>query len=191
MGEKTNVLLIDDSKLIRRAVVEMLSNDRDIEVIGEAGDPYEGRDQIVYLNPDVVILDIEMPRMDGLTFLEKLMKSKPMPVIIFSSLAKERSKVEYKAYDLGAVGVVAKPLQQSKLPEIKDKLKDLIRTASRLNATQLRMLKNRRIRAVQPAEKPKDFIISKPIIAVGASTGGTHAIRKLLARLPEKFPPVV
>jgi len=191
MGKKISVLLIDDSKLIRRAVIEMLKTERDIAVVGEANDPYEGRDQIVYLNPDVVILDIEMPRMDGLTFLEKLMKSKPMPVIIFSSLAKERSKVEYKAYDLGAVGVVAKPLQQSKLPEIKDKLKDLIRTASRLNATQLRMLKNRRIRAVQPAEKPKDFIISKPIIAVGASTGGTHAIRKLLARLPEKFPPVV
>src|SRR6056297_2420816 len=154
MGEKTNVLLIDDSKLIRRAVVEMLSNDRDIEVIGEAGDPYEGRDQIVYLNPDVVILDIEMPRMDGLTFLEKLMKSKPMPVIIFSSLAKERSKYEYKAYDSGAVGVVAKPLQKANLPELKDKITDLVRTASKLSATQLRLLKNKRIRAVQPSDNP-------------------------------------
>src|SRR6056297_359621 len=191
MKKKISVLIIDDSKLIRKAVSEMLNSQRNIEIIGEAGDPYEGRDKIVFLNPDVVILDIEMPRMDGLTFLEKLMKSKPMPVIIFSSLAKERSKYEYKAYDLGAVGVVAKPMQQSNLPEIKDKLTDLIRTASRLNATQLRMLKNRRIRAVQPSEKPRNLMMSKPIIAIGASTGGTHAIRKIMARLPERFPPVV
>lgn len=189
--KKTTVLIIDDSKLIRRAVSEMLSSEKDMEIVGEAGDPYEGRDKIVYLNPEVIILDIEMPRMDGLTFLEKLMKSKPMPVIIFSSLVKERSKYEYKAYDLGAVGVVAKPSQKSKLPELKEKITDLIRTASRLNATQLRLLKNRRIRAVQPSDKPKDFLVSKPIIAIGASTGGTHAIRKIMARLPEKFPPVV
>jgi len=191
MKKKIQVLLIDDSKLIRRAVIEMLSSEKDIEIIGEASDPYEGRDQIVYLNPDVIILDIEMPRMDGLTFLEKLMKSKPMPVIIFSSLAKERSKYEYKAYDLGAVGVVSKPSQKEKLPELKEKITDLIRTASRLNATQLRLLKNRRIRAVQPSDKPKDLLMLKPIIAIGASTGGTHAIRKIMARLPEKFPPVV
>ena len=189
--KKIQVLLIDDSKLIRRAVIEMLNSERDIEIIGEASDPYEGRDQIVYLNPDVIILDIEMPRMDGLTFLEKLMKSKPMPVIIFSSLAKERSKYEYKAFDLGAVGVVSKPSQREKLPELKEKITDLIRTASRLNATQLRLLKNRRIRAVQPSDNPKDLLMVKPIIAIGASTGGTHAIRKIMARLPEKFPPVV
>ena len=189
--KKIQVLLIDDSKLIRRAVIEMLNSERDIEIIGEASDPYEGRDQIVYLNPDVIILDIEMPRMDGLTFLEKLMKSKPMPVIIFSSLAKERSKYEYKAFDLGAVCVVSKPSQREKLPELKEKITDLIRTASRLNATQLRLLKNRRIRAVQPSDNPKDLLMVKPIIAIGASTGGTHAIRKIMARLPEKFPPVV
>src|SRR6056297_1418219 len=191
MKKKISVLIIDDSKLIRKAVSEMLNSQRNIEIIGEAGDPYEGRDKIVYLNPDVVILDIEMPRMDGLTFLEKLMKSKPMPVIIFSSLAKERSKYEYKAYDLGAVGVVAKPSQKEKLPELKEKITDLIRTAARLNATQLRLLKNRRIRAVQPSDHPKDLLMSKPIVAIGASTGGTHAIRKIMARLPGKFPPVV
>jgi len=191
MKKKIQVLIIDDSKLIRRAVIEMLHSEKDIEIIGEASDPYEGRDQIVYLNPDVIILDIEMPRMDGLTFLEKLMKSKPMPVIIFSSLAKERSKYEYKAYDLGAVGVISKPSQKEKIPELKEKIIDLIRTASSLNASQLRLLKNRRIRAVQPSDKPKDLLMSKPIIAIGASTGGTHAIRKIMAKLPGKFPPVV
>lgn len=190
-NKKIQVLIIDDSRLIRRAVIEMLNAERDIEIVGEASDPYEGRDKIVYLNPDVVILDIEMPRMDGLTFLEKLMKSKPMPVIIFSSLAKERSKYEYRAYDLGAVGVVSKPSQKGKLLELKEKITDLIRTASTLNATQLRLLKNRRIRAVQPSDKPKDLLMPKPIIAIGASTGGTHAIRKIMARLPGKFPPVV
>ena len=191
MEKKIKVLIIDDSKLIRRAVTEMLHSEPDIEIIGEAADAYEGRDKIVYLNPDVVILDIEMPRMDGLTFLEKLMKSKPMPVIIFSSLAKGRSKYEYKAYDLGAVGVVAKPAQQTNLAEIKDTIADLIRTSSRLSATQLRLLKNRRITAVQTPENPKDYLMSKPIIAIGASTGGTHAIRKIMAKLPEKFPPIV
>ncbi len=191
MMKKIKVLLIDDSQVIRKAVTDMLSTERDIEVIGEAKDPYEGRDKIVYLNPDVIILDIEMPRMDGLTFLEKLMKSKPMPVIIFSSLAKERSSYEYKAYDLGAVGVVAKPVDRYKIAEIKDSIIDLIKTGAQLNPTQLRLLKNRRLNGINTLVTPKDFPLSKPIIAIGASTGGTHAIRKIIEKLPKQFPPTV
>ncbi len=190
MNKKIKVLIIDDSIVVRKTVSEMINNEPDMEVIATAKDPYEGRDKIVYQNPDVLILDIEMPKMDGLTFLGKLMKSKPMPVIIFSSLAKDRSKYEYTAYDLGAVGVIEKPLNKNKAEEIYDRMFNLIRTSSNLTAIQLRNLERRGLKKRNTGIF-HNISLSKPIIAIGASTGGTHAIRKIISRLPGKMPPIV
>jgi two-component system chemotaxis response regulator CheB len=191
-NNKIKVLVIDDSMVVRKLVSDIINKEADMEVIGTAKDPYEGRDKIVYLNPDILILDIELPRMDGLTFLEKLMRSKPMPVIIFSSLAKERSKYEYTAYDLGAIGVIEKPVNKNTALEIYEKMFSLIRSGSKLTQVQLRTL-NRRKFQKKSTQKDllNDIVLSKPVVAIGASTGGTHAIRKIITRLPSKFPPII
>ncbi|HOO31700.1 MAG TPA: chemotaxis response regulator protein-glutamate methylesterase [Thermotogota bacterium] len=191
-NKKIKIIIIDDSVVVRKTVSDIINREPDMEVIATAKDPYEGRDKIVYLNPDVLILDIEMPKMDGLTFLGKLMKSKPMPVIIFSSLAKDRSKYEYTAFDLGAVGVIEKPLNKESASDIYEEMFDLIRTSSGLTQIQLRALERRIIQKnVTIKELSKNFLLTKPVIAIGASTGGTHAIRKIISRLPEKMPPIV
>ncbi len=192
-NKKIKVLIIDDSMVIRRGVAKILEAEDDIQVVGSAKDPFEGRDKIVKLAPDVIILDIEMPRMDGLTFLEKLMRAKPMPVIIFSSLARERSKYEIKAFDLGAVDVLEKPTNKNRIPEISEELKDRVRKAGSLNRVQIGSLK-RRLKNHTPSvgqRIQKNILLEKPIIAIGASTGGTHAIKKIVEKLPAKFPPVV
>ncbi len=108
-GKPIRVLVVDDSALVRRIFTEELARDPEIEVVGTAPDPIIGRDKIVQLNPDVLLLDVEMPRMDGLTFLEKLMAHRPMPVIVVSSLARESSETALRALDLGAAEVMAKP----------------------------------------------------------------------------------
>ena len=129
---KIKVLLIDDSAMVRKIFSQELSRDTDIEVVGTAPDPYIGRDKIVQLKPDVLILDVEMPRMDGLTFLEKLMKHYPMPVIIVSSLAKEGGQVALKAIELGAAEVMAKPSSSYSVKDMSEQLIEKIKAVSQI-----------------------------------------------------------
>ncbi|HEX3046357.1 MAG TPA: chemotaxis protein CheB, partial [Bacillota bacterium] len=204
MERKIKVLIVDDSAMVRKVLSQQLSKDPEIEVIGTAPDPYIGRDKIVQLEPDVVLLDIEMPRMDGLTFLEKLMKYHPMPVIIVSYLGQKESEVAIKALDLGASEVLAKPGSSYSytVREMSEQLIDKVKAVS-----QIKKFKNS---ASDPPPPPKEGDVSpqqsvprlpaanqallktsQKVIAIGASTGGTEAIKEILSRLPVDFPPVV
>ena len=182
------VLVVDDSAIVRKLLTDSLKGERDIEVVGGAADPFIARDMIVRLNPDVVTLDIEMPRMDGISFLKKLMEHRPMPVIILSSLTQAGSATTIEALRAGAVDVIPKPGGPYSVGQVTEKLKDRIRG--------LRGVTPGRI-APRPAvtEAPKvAFNNSRAlngILAIGASTGGPQAIEGLLTRLPGETPPIV
>ena len=127
------VLVVDDSAIVRNIFTRELDKHKDIEVVGTAPDPYVARDKIVKLKPDVITLDIEMPRMDGITFLGKLMKYYPLPVIIVSSLTRNGGKMALEAIDKGAVGVLAKPGEAYSVGDLSEQLADKIRAASRVD----------------------------------------------------------
>jgi two-component system chemotaxis response regulator CheB len=197
MERKIKVLIVDDSAMVRKVLTQELSKDPEIEIIGTAPDPYIGRDKIVQLQPDVLILDIEMPRMDGLTFLEKLMKYYPMPVIIVSYLGQKESEVALKALDLGASEVLPKPGSSYSytVREMSEQLIDKVKAVSQIK-------KFKTVSAEQPSPQKQSAPIlpapnqallktSQKVIAIGASTGGTEAIKEILIRLPADFPPVV
>lgn len=183
---KIKVLIVDDSAVVRKVFREELAKEADIEVVGAAPDPYVARDQIVALKPDVITLDIEMPRMDGVTFLRKLMKHFPLPVIIVSSLTQSGSAMALEAMESGAVEVMAKPGAAYSVGEMGAQLADKIRAAARVKVC-----------------VPKKTVVSKPlasraltastnkIIAIGASTGGTEALKDVLMRLPANIPGIV
>ncbi|RLB32775.1 MAG: chemotaxis response regulator protein-glutamate methylesterase, partial [Deltaproteobacteria bacterium] len=130
MEKKIKVLVVDDSAVVRKVFKEELSRDKEIEVIGTAPDPYVARDKIVKLKPDVVTLDIEMPRMDGLTFLKKLMRHYPLPVIIVSSLTKKGGKLAMDALSLGAIEVISKPSSAYSVGEMSVQLIDKIKAVA-------------------------------------------------------------
>lgn len=187
-GAKIRVLVIDDSAIVRKLLTDALSAEPDIEVVGAAPDPYIARDKILALDPDVLTLDIEMPRMDGLTFLEKLSRSHPMPVIVISSLAQSSCDAAIEAMRLGAVGVLAKPGGPYSVGELAIDLPNAVRAAAA----------SRRSSRPQPAPAAPETQLPKPVqapsdflIAIGASTGGTEAIRQILERFPENVPPIV
>ena len=191
MQKKIRVLIIDDSAMVRKVFSHELAKDPEIEVIATAPDPYIGRDKIVFLNPDVVLLDIEMPRMDGLTFLEKLMKHHPMPVIIVSYLGQKEGEVALKALELGAAEVMAKPSSSYSysVKEMSEQLIDKIKAVSKMKRFRVTSLD-----ANQPPPKPLNKAMLKTstkIIAIGASTGGTEAIKEVLIRLPVDIPPII
>jgi two-component system chemotaxis response regulator CheB len=181
------VLIVDDSAFIRRVLSEELSKFEDIEVVGTAIDPYVARDKIVSQRPDVITLDIEMPRMDGLSFLAKLMHHYPMPVVIVSSLSKENSETALHALELGAVEVVPKPGSQFSLPDVPHRLIQAIRAAAVADVT-----KPRRTGEVRRPERAATILssiqTSHKILAIGASTGGTQAIETLLRSMPATMP---
>jgi two-component system, chemotaxis family, protein-glutamate methylesterase/glutaminase len=184
------VLIVDDSALVRKILSDELGKHPDIEVVGTAIDPYAAREKIVALRPDVITLDVEMPRMDGLSFLAKLMKHHPIPVIIVSSLTPRNSDAAIRALSLGAVDVVAKPGSAFSVPDIARQLADSVRAASRA-------------RLMKPAAPAPDAVPVKSsaalaglstthkIIALGASTGGTQALEAVLVKLPETMPGIV
>lgn len=186
------VLIIDDSAMIRKVFEKELSKDPDIEVVGTAPDPIVGRDKIVYLKPDVITLDIEMPRMDGLTFLSKLMKYYPMPVVVVSSLAKRGGDVAVKAMELGAVEVLSKPGSAYSVGDMSEQLIEKVKAAA-----SVKVFKKLDQTKVLTREQNSSVIASiavkttNKIIAIGASTGGTDALREVITRLPENSPPVV
>ncbi len=188
------VLIVDDSALMRALLAEIISGAADLEVVGAAPDPIAAREMIKALNPDVLTLDVEMPRMDGLEFLDRLMRLRPMPVIMISSFTAAGSEVTLRALELGAVDYLAKPQagNLALLEAYADEIRDKIRAAAgaRLKAAP-------RI-AATPAPTPAPAeaglsprLLNEMVIGIGASTGGTEAIKDVLAALPAQMPPIV
>ncbi|GGH10947.1 protein-glutamate methylesterase/protein-glutamine glutaminase [Silvibacterium dinghuense] len=185
------VLIVDDSALMRQILTQILSSDPDIEVIGVASDPYVAREKIKALHPDVLTLDVEMPRMDGLTFLEKLMRGHPMPVVMISTLTEKGADVTLRALSLGAIDYVAKPkldvsagtLQQSE--EIITRVKAAARARVRIRQTPAPLPVS------LTAKSTPQFTATHKVVAIGASTGGTEALREVLTVLPADFPGIV
>ncbi len=227
-SRRIKLLVVDDSALVRKIITESLSKDPDIEVVGTAMDPIIAKDKILKLNPDVLTLDIEMPRMDGLTFLKLLMKNRPMPVIIFSSLTQEGSQKAMEALQAGAVDILAKPSGSFSAYEDGTRLAEKIKTAAQVK------LRTRSLGATEtdwsasapaspalsalpkpsiiipaatppPAPAPRrplmsaQLLASKPspqgrqysprhVFVMGASTGGTEALKTVLTALPADMP---
>ncbi len=186
------VLIVDDSATARAVLKEILSDADDIEVVGVAPDAYVARDKIVQLRPDVICLDVEMPRMDGITFLKKLMKHMPTPVIMVSSLTRKGAQTTLDALDAGAIDYVEKPHSNiyDGSNEIKDILLEKIRVASKANVKKL-------ITASLPSNGEVVKGISslaettKKVIAIGASTGGTEALKDVLVKMPSSSPGII
>jgi two-component system chemotaxis response regulator CheB len=224
-GTKIKVLIVDDSAVIRKIVAQTLSHDKDIEVVGTANDPYEARELIIKTRPDVLTLDIEMPRMDGLTFLKILMEHHPMPIIIMSSLTQAGSDYAMRALQLGAVEVLAKPSGAHSVEDLAEQLPFKIKAAAmsrviqRANPDNIaaphtpsqdvhekmaqlqkggvspaiavsHLLKNEKGTHVIPYNGPLVNFDPRQIILLGASTGGTEALREVLAKLPKHMPPI-
>jgi two-component system chemotaxis response regulator CheB len=196
------LLIVDDSALVRKLLSEMLGRDREIEIVGTAADPYLAREKIKQLNPDVITLDVEMPRMDGLTFLENLMRLRPMPVVMVSSLTQKGADVTLRALELGAVDFVAKPkidvagslVEYTAELIAKIKMAAGARVSARSSAPRpvLQVDPRRSADAVLPVSTIKRVLrTTDRIIAIGASTGGTEAIRELLEVMPPDAPAIV
>jgi two-component system chemotaxis response regulator CheB len=202
-ARKIRVLVIDDSAVVRKILTTTIAAESDLEVVGTAPDAYVARDKILALKPDVVTLDIEMPRMNGLTFLKKLMQFHPMPVIVISSLGAASAEETLEALRCGAVDVLAKPAGPYSVGDLRFELATKLRAAahSRVRpATQPTMQSSRSPTLVIPTAKPTS---TKPnttaasssdprqVIAIGASTGGTSAIQELLTNMPADSPGIV
>ena len=184
---KIRVLIVDDSAIVRKIFSEELSKYPDIEVVGVAPDPFVARDKIISLKPDVITLDIEMPRMDGLTFLKKLMKYYPLPTIIVSSLTPKGGKLTLEAMDIGAIDVIAKAGSSYSVGDMSAQLVEKIRAASRV-----KMVKREITDVAEDAEPIRALSqTSNKVIAIGASTGGTEALKKVLIKMPPNSPGIV
>jgi two-component system chemotaxis response regulator CheB len=191
---KIKVLIIDDSSVIRGIVNDVLSNNPDIEVVGEAKDPLVARELIKRLNPDVLTLDVEMPKMDGITFLANLMRLRPMPVVMLSTLTTKGADITLEALELGAIDFIAKPsfeqLHNSK-SEFKELLIEKILFAVTVDH------KTHKLTNAFINQEPKGILSfigckrTNHLIAIGASTGGTEAIKSVITKLPSNSPPVV
>jgi len=188
MVKKIRVLVVDDSAVMRHMLTGMLASQPDVEVVGAAHDPYDAREKIKALLPDVVTLDVEMPKMDGLSFLEKLMALHPMPVVMVSTLTGKGTETAIAAMQLGAVDCLAKPTATSdeQLAQFSNELARMTRMAAAANI---------RPRRQQPSMVPAaPFKLGRnapKLIAIGASTGGVEALTEVLTHLPKALPPIV
>ena len=183
------VLVVDDSAVVRRIITQELSKYSDIEVVGTAPDPYVARDKIVKLRPTVITLDVEMPRMDGITFLKKLMKYHPIPVIILSSLSQRGSQTAMEALQSGAVEVLSKPGSSFSVAELSEQLADKVRAAAKAKLAPPTV-------AEESSREPIRYTgamaeTTNKIIAIGASTGGTEALKTVLLDMPPNAPGIV
>jgi two-component system chemotaxis response regulator CheB len=185
--KKIRVFIVDDSAVVRKTIEKALSNENDIEVIGSAPEPFSARDAIVQMKPDVITLDIEMPRMDGITFLKKIMRYIPTPVIIISSLTPRNSRLAIQALQYGAVEVVQKPDSALSLGALSLDLASKIRAASRATVSQLTFTDPQKNEVVSQSLAET----TNKIIAIGASTGGTRAIESVLRKFPANTPGIV
>lgn len=183
--QKIKVLVVDDSALMRKILTTLLSLDSGIDVVGSAIDPFDARDKIKKLHPDVLTLDVEMPGMNGLSFLDNLMRLRPMPVVMVSTLTSQGAPVALKALELGAFDFIAKPTDNSgqSLGHFGDELCSKVKLAC---STNLRVM-----RAPVPTLLTSQAVQEDRLIAIGASTGGTEALRALLTPLVPPFPPIV
>jgi two-component system chemotaxis response regulator CheB len=187
LNNKIKVMVVDDSAIVRKILSETIALEKDMEVIATAPDPYVARDKILVLKPDVLTLDIEMPRMDGLTFLKKLMKFHPMPVIIISSLTKASCEISLEALASGAVEAMEKPGGPYSIGELREGLAQKIRAAAgaRVAVPRVAPIAPPLVAKTVPGMK------SDMVIAIGASTGGTEAIHDVLIQLPSNIPGIV
>jgi two-component system chemotaxis response regulator CheB len=189
---KIRVLVVDDSAFVRKMMTVELGKDKQIEVVGTAQDPYFARDKILELKPDVILLDIEMPKMDGLTFLRKLMASYPCRVIIVSSLSKKNSEVAMKAFEFGALEEVAKPSVAYSISNMSGELIEKIKQVAQVPEYKLKKIKTVKKEKKEELSSDKAMIkTTNKIIAIGASTGGTEAIKTVLEDLPNTLPPIM
>lgn len=179
------VLIVDDSAVVRKLLSDSLSDDPEIKVVGAAADPFVARDMILKHEPDVLTCDIEMPRMDGLSFLRRIMAHRPMPVIIVSSITQRGSAASVEALQIGAIDVIAKPGGPGSVGAVADQLKRRIRALK--NGPALRFARAN----VTPIAPPAPARTSSGLILIGASTGGTQAIEALLTRMPSNVPPIL
>lgn len=197
MGSKVKVLVVDDSALVRQTLSSVLASDSDIEVVGTASDPYMAARKLKEVVPDVITLDVEMPRMDGITFLKKLMSQHPIPVVICSSLAVAQSETALKALELGAAEIIQKPTMGTKqfLEESRIRICDCVKAAA-----QIRVKKTSEKRDVAPKLSADAMLppatkamlkTTERVVAVGASTGGTEALKIYLESLPMDAPGMV
>jgi two-component system chemotaxis response regulator CheB len=212
---KISVAVVDDSALVRSLLSDIINRQTDMVCIGTAADPFAARELIRSLNPDVITLDVEMPRMDGISFLERLMRLRPMPVIMVSTLTERAAEVTLRALELGAVDFVAKPRVgvADGLQKLADDITEKIRMASKARVIKQLTFdrgafapaeSSSRAMAVMPATRPLTMVTptavlpprsstftTAKVIFIGASTGGTEATRELLAELPEDSPPIL
>ena len=190
MNNAIRVLVIDDSALVRDILTQGLNADPQIVVVGTASDPYMARDKIIELRPDVLTLDIEMPRMNGVDFLRRLMPQYPMPVVMVSALTEKGKKITFDALEAGAVDFVSKPKADisRQLNAMMDELRTKVKVASTANVSSW---KDNRSRQVQGKDLASFKNAGERIIAVGASTGGTEAIKSLISSFPPQMPGVV
>jgi two-component system chemotaxis response regulator CheB len=187
---RIRVLVVDDSALVRHAITEALGRDPAIEVVGTACDPYVAREKIAQLDPDVLTLDLEMPRMDGLTFLRILMRHHPLPVVVVSSLTQHGSQAALDALEAGAVDVLAKPDGTMSIGNLGERLAFHVKAAAAAGA-------KRTPAATRPTSSSASLTLPAPprfdrrqLIVIGGSTGGVEALRTILTRLPRELPPI-
>jgi len=201
MKKLIKVLIVDDSALVRQTLYDILSSDPEIEVVGTAADPILAAERMRTVIPDVITLDVEMPRMDGLTFLQKLMSQHPIPVVMCSSLAESGSETALKALEYGAVDIITKPKMGTKqfIEESRVRICDAVKGAAAARLGPLRAM--RTMKEISP-KYTADVIMEKPnakamiqttekVVVVGASTGGTEALKVFLEMLPEDTPGIV
>ena len=201
MKKLIKVLIVDDSALVRQTLYDILSSDPEIEVVGTAADPILAAERMRTVIPDVITLDVEMPRMDGLTFLQKLMSQYPIPVVMCSSLAESGSETALKALEYGAVDIITKPKMGTKqfIEESRVRICDAVKGAAAARLGPLRAM--RTMKEISP-KYTADVIMEKPnakamiqttekVVVVGASTGGTEALKVFLEMLPEDTPGIV
>jgi two-component system chemotaxis response regulator CheB len=189
-NKKIRVLIVDDSAIVRKTLSDIINSEDGLEVAGTATDPFVARDKILALKPDVLTLDIEMPRMDGLTFLKKLMRFHPLPVVVISSLGQASSQAAIEALQSGAVDVVAKPGGPYSVSELRQELARKIHAAAEAHL---------RRNGSPTAQRPSPATLASSsahgstaqVIGIGASTGGVEALRCVLMGLPEQMPPIV
>ena len=184
------VLIVDDSPLIRGILTEVIQHANDLEVVGSAEDPYQAREMIKSLNPDVITLDIEMPKMDGISFLRNLMRLRPMPVVMISTLTQQGSPITLEALEIGAVDFIAKPKVNvaEQLQHYAETVQEKVRTAATARLRPYRSLEAATYKAQLSSGQPFE---QNSIIAIGASTGGTEAIKEVLVQMPKDAPPIV
>ncbi|WP_129127744.1 protein-glutamate methylesterase/protein-glutamine glutaminase [Geomonas oryzae] len=199
MPKKIKVLIVDDSAVVRQTLADILSSDPQIEVMSTAGDPFIAAERIRHEVPDVITLDVEMPRMDGITFLHKIMSQHPIPVVMCSSLTEKGSETALKALEFGAVEIIQKPRLGTKafLEESRVRICDVVKAASQARLRRVPVVTHQvapKLTADVIMEKPKSQAMmqtTEKVVVVGASTGGTEALRVFLESLPADCPGIV